>query len=77
MDYATEADATVMLEDVPQDIVIKTLKVWCVCVSVLVVSLVGANLFVHLSMLARTHSLSPGSTHCETYTLNIITHNNC
>jgi hypothetical protein len=23
-----------MLEDVPQDIVIKTLKVWCVCVSV-------------------------------------------
>jgi len=31
-----EADATVMLEDVPQDIVIKTLKVWCACVSVLV-----------------------------------------
>ena len=24
-----------MLEDVPQDIVINTLKVWCVCVSVL------------------------------------------
>ena len=31
-----KADATVMLEDVPQDIVIKTLKVWCACVSVLV-----------------------------------------
>ena len=37
VDY--ESDPTVMLEDVPQDIVIKTLKVWCVCslfVSVLV-----------------------------------------
>ena len=31
-----EADATVMLQDVPQDIVIKTLKVWCACFSVLV-----------------------------------------
>jgi hypothetical protein len=31
-----KANATVMLEDVPQDIVIKTPKVWCVCVSVLV-----------------------------------------
>jgi hypothetical protein len=31
-----EADATVMLEDVPQDIVMKTLKVWCACVAVLV-----------------------------------------
>ena len=31
-----EADATVMLEDVPKDIVIKNLKVWCACVSVLV-----------------------------------------
>jgi len=30
-----EADATVMLEDVPKDIVIKNLKVWCACVSVL------------------------------------------
>ena len=29
-------DATVMLEHVPQDIVIKTLKVWCACVFVLV-----------------------------------------
>jgi hypothetical protein len=27
-----EADPNVMLEDVPQDIVIKTLKVSCVCV---------------------------------------------
>ena len=31
-----EADPNVMLEDVPQDIVIKTLKVWCACVPVLV-----------------------------------------
>ena len=31
-----EADTTVMLEDVPQDIVIKTLKVLCACVPVLV-----------------------------------------
>ena len=31
-----EADVTVMLEDVPQDLVIKTLKMWCACVSVLV-----------------------------------------
>jgi hypothetical protein len=31
-----EADATVMLEDVPQDIVFKILKVSCACVSVLV-----------------------------------------
>jgi hypothetical protein len=30
-----EADPTVMLEDVPQDIVIKTLKVSCACVAVL------------------------------------------
>ena len=33
-----EADATVMLEDVPKDIVIKILKVWCAWVSVLVFS---------------------------------------
>ena len=31
-----EADPTVMLEDVPQDIVFKTLKVSCACVGVLV-----------------------------------------
>jgi hypothetical protein len=31
-----EADPTVMLEDVPQDIVFKTLKVSCTCVAVLV-----------------------------------------
>jgi hypothetical protein len=31
-----EADVTVILEYVPQDQVIKTLKVWCACVSVLV-----------------------------------------
>jgi hypothetical protein len=31
-----EADPNVMLEDVPQDIVIKTLKVSCACVAVLV-----------------------------------------
>ncbi len=31
-----EADPNVMLEDVPQDIVIKTLKVSCACVPVLV-----------------------------------------
>ena len=31
-----EADPTVMLEDVPQDIVIKTMKVSCACVPVLV-----------------------------------------
>jgi hypothetical protein len=31
-----EADPKVMLEDVPQDIVIKTLKVSCACVPVLV-----------------------------------------
>jgi hypothetical protein len=31
-----EADPTVMLEDVPQDIVFKTLKVSCACVAVLV-----------------------------------------
>ena len=30
-----EADPTVMLEDVPQDIVFKTLKVSCACVAVL------------------------------------------
>jgi len=30
-----EADQTVMLEDVPQDIVFKTLKVSCACVAVL------------------------------------------
>ena len=34
------ADATVMLEDVPQDIVIKTLKVWCAYVSVMVFAFV-------------------------------------
>jgi hypothetical protein len=33
-DYA--ADATVMLEDVPQDIAFQTLKVSCACVAVLV-----------------------------------------
>ncbi len=31
-----KADPTVTLEDVPQDIVIKTLKVSCACVTVLV-----------------------------------------
>ncbi len=31
-----ESDPNVMLEDVPQDIVIKTLKVSCACVPVLV-----------------------------------------
>ena len=31
-----EADPNVMLEDVPQDIIIKTLKVSCACVPVLV-----------------------------------------
>jgi hypothetical protein len=31
-----EADPTVMLEDVPEDIVFKTLKVSCACVAVLV-----------------------------------------
>ena len=31
-----EADPSVMLEDVPQDIVFKTLKVSCACVAVLV-----------------------------------------
>jgi hypothetical protein len=31
-----EADATVMLNDVPKDIVIKNMKGWCACVSVLV-----------------------------------------
>ena len=31
-----EPDATVMLEDVPKDIDLKTLKVWCACVPVLV-----------------------------------------
>jgi hypothetical protein len=31
-----EADPNVMMEDVPQNIVIKTLKVWCACVPVLV-----------------------------------------
>jgi hypothetical protein len=31
-----ETDPNVMLEDVPQDIVIKTLKVSCACVPVLV-----------------------------------------
>jgi hypothetical protein len=31
-----EAEATVMMEDVPQDIVFKTLKVSCACVAVLV-----------------------------------------
>ena len=31
-----EADPNVMLEDVPQDIVTKTLKVSCACVPVLV-----------------------------------------
>jgi hypothetical protein len=35
-----EADPNVMLEDVPQDIVIKTLKVSCACVPVLVVACV-------------------------------------
>ena len=33
VDY--ESDPTVMLEDVPQDIVFKTLKVSCACVAVL------------------------------------------
>jgi hypothetical protein len=32
-----EADPNVMLVDVPQDIVIKTLKVSCACVPVLVI----------------------------------------
>jgi hypothetical protein len=35
-----EADPNVMLEDVPQDIVIKTLKVSCACVLVLVIACV-------------------------------------
>jgi hypothetical protein len=37
-----EADPNVMLEDVPQDIVIKTLKVSCACVPVLVFACVCA-----------------------------------
>ena len=32
-----ETDPNVMLEDVPQDIIIKTLKVSCACVPVLVI----------------------------------------
>jgi hypothetical protein len=35
-DYEPEKDPNVMLEDVPQNIVIKTLKVSCACVPVLV-----------------------------------------
>jgi hypothetical protein len=38
-----EADPTVMLEDVPQDIVFKTLKVSCACVAVLVFACVCAR----------------------------------
>ena len=38
-----EADPNVMLEDVPQDIVIKTLKVSCACVPVLVFACVHAT----------------------------------
>ena len=38
-----EADPNVMLEDVPQDIVIKTLKVSCACVPVLVFACVCAS----------------------------------
>jgi hypothetical protein len=34
--WGFEADATVMMEDVPQDIVLKTLKLGCVYISVLV-----------------------------------------
>ena len=37
-----EADPNVMLEDVPQDIVLKTLKVWGACVPVLVFACVCA-----------------------------------
>ena len=44
-----EADPTVMLEDVPQDIVFKTLKVSCACVAVLV--------FACVCMRARTTSI--------------------
>ena len=38
-----EADPNVMLEDVPQDIVIKTLKVSCACLPVLVFACVCAH----------------------------------
>jgi hypothetical protein len=41
-----EADPSVMLEDVPQDIVIKTLKVSCACVPVLVFACVCVSLCV-------------------------------
>ena len=44
-----EADPTVMLEDVPQDVVFKTLKVSCACVAVLV--------FACVCMRARTTSI--------------------
>jgi hypothetical protein len=41
-----EADPNVMLEDVPQDIVIKTLKVSCACVPVLVFACVCVRVCV-------------------------------
>jgi hypothetical protein len=45
-----EADPTVTLEDVPQDIVLKTLKVSCACVAVLV--------FVCVCVCARARALA-------------------
>ena len=44
-----EADPTMMLEDVPQDIVFKTLKVSCACVAVL--------MFVCVCVCARATSI--------------------
>ena len=41
-----EADPTMMLENVPQEIVFKTLKVWCACVAVLMFAYVCARAWI-------------------------------
>jgi hypothetical protein len=52
-----EADPNVMMEDVPQDIVIKTLKVSCACVSVLVFACVCVCLCVRATSICVRENL--------------------
>jgi hypothetical protein len=52
-----EADPNVMLEDMPQDIVIKTLKVSCACVPVLVFACVCVCVCVHATSICVRENL--------------------
>jgi hypothetical protein len=52
-----ETDLNVMMEDVPQDIVIKTLKVSCACVPVLVFACVFVCVCVHTTSICVRENL--------------------